>query len=119
MARILVVDDSEMQRAQVRAQLEEAGHSVMEAGSGGDAMHAVVSAQPECMVLDLIMPGMDGFKVLASLKEQNFNLPVVVLTADVSQENLERCYRAGAKGFVPIPIDEKELLTTVKQALAI
>jgi CheY-like chemotaxis protein len=119
MARVLVVDDSESQRALVCSVLEKAGHQIIEAGSGGDAMYKMVSSQPECMVLDLVMPGMDGFKVLASLKEQNFNIPVVVLTADVSEAYLARCHKAGAKGYVPIPIGEEELASTVKQALAL
>ena len=117
MARILLIDDSETQRAQVRALLENAGHGVMDAASGGEGMNKLISAQPECVVLDMIMPGMDGIKVLKSMQEQNFTTPVIVLTADVSQETLERCRRAGAKAYVPIPVDETELVGTVKQVL--
>jgi CheY-like chemotaxis protein len=117
MARILLIDDSETQRAQVRALLENAGHSVMDASSGGEGMNKLISSQPECVVLDMVMPGMDGFKVMKSMKEQNFNTPIIVLSADVSQETLERCRHAGAKAYVPIPVEEKELISTVNQVL--
>jgi signal transduction histidine kinase/CheY-like chemotaxis protein len=88
-ATVLVIDDDAEARQIVRSILEEAGHRVVEAADGASGLQAVSAVQPQLVVLDLMMPGMDGFAVLARLREQPAyaELPVLVLSAkDLSAE---------------------------------
>lgn len=126
---ILVVDDSADDRQLVREALLSAGHSVAEAANGLEALAYVEREMPRLVVLDLMMPGMDGFEVLVRLRDrpQTRNLPIVVFTAmDLSREELERL-EAGTqkvlrKSTTPadLLIDElRTLLRSLDQAPAI
>ncbi len=79
---ILVVDDDAAAREYTRGLLEDAGYSVSEAADGAAALERVWKAMPECIVLDLVMPGLSGFDTLRTLRKEHTDLsPVVVLTS--------------------------------------
>ena len=112
MARILVVDDDPSVRALVRDVLELEGHVVELAVDGYAALRAVAAERPDCVVLDVMMPGMDGHEVLARLRAtpDGLELPVVMLTAAADDANAWRGWSGGVDWFLGKPFDAEQLL---------
>lgn len=117
MARILVVDDSLSARWIFVRMLKAGGHEVLEASSGRQAVKKTVSYKPDCMLLDLLMPEMDGFEVLNILKRKGLTIPVIVLSADIQETTRTKCLELGAVDFLNKPPEEAELLDAVKNVL--
>jgi CheY-like chemotaxis protein len=84
--QFLVVDDSNTARSYLKSVLQDAGFKVIEASDGQEALNIIEEGLPDAMVLDLLMPEMDGFEVLEVLKKKNISFPIVVLTADVQDQ---------------------------------
>lgn len=118
MALILIVDDSKTSRAYARAILTSAGHEVMEATDGEQALDRMADHPPDCIVLDLLMPGLSGIELMEVLGGRAEPTPIVVLTSSVEETVRERCMRLGARAFVNKPIGCDELVRAVKDALA-
>ena len=118
MAKIFVVDDSWLTRTSLRSMLEGGGYEVVEAENGNDAIETIPLENPDCILLDLLMPGMTGFDVLAELKTRELSTPVIVVTADIQDTVREKCLGLGAFGFLNKPPNENELMQTIQQALA-
>lgn len=119
--RILVVDDQPANLRVVSALLSRHGHEVCTASSGEEAL-ALASAQvPDLMLLDMMMPGMDGFALLAEIKQhaELLRLPVVFLTAAQDRELLLRAFDAGAVDYVTKPFMPEELLARVNAHLGL
>jgi DNA-binding response OmpR family regulator len=114
-ARILVVDDDPSVRALVRDVLELEGHDVELAVDGYAALRAVAASRPDCVVLDVMMPGMDGHEVLARLRGMTYGLelPVVMLTAAADDANAWRGWTGGVDWFLGKPFDAEHLLRFV------
>ena len=112
MARILVVDDDPSVRALVRDVLELEGHVVQLVEDGYAALRAVAAERPDCVVLDVMMPGMDGHEVLARLRAMTdgLELPVVMLTAAADDANAWRSWTGGVDSFFGKPFDAEVLL---------
>ena len=83
MSRILIVDDEENIRLALSATLEYAGYAVYEAASGAEAVDQAIVSQPDVVLMDIAMPGLDGFSALNALHEQpaTYAIPVLMLTA--------------------------------------
>ena len=115
MARLLVVDDDPSVRALVRDVLELEGHDVELAVDGYAALRAVAASRPDCVVLDVMMPGMDGHEVLARLRAttDGLELPVVMLTAAADDANAWRGWTGGVDWFLGKPFDAEHLLRFV------
>ena len=120
MARILVVDDDPSVRALVRDVLELEGHEVELAVDGYAALRAVAAARPDCVVLDVLMPGMDGHEVLARVRATRGGreLPVVMLTAAADDATAWRGWSGGVDLLLGKPFDADELLRSVDGLLA-
>ena len=112
MASILVVDDDPSVRALLRDVLECEGHDVDLAEDGFAALRAVQDARPDCVVLDVMMPGLDGHAVLARLRQLDGgpSLPVVMLTAAADDANAWQAWSGGVDYFLAKPFDASELL---------
>ena len=112
MARILVVDDEPTVRALVRDVLEEEGHEVLLAEDGFAGLRMAESHRPDCVVLDVMMPGIDGHMVLQRLRaaDGGMDLPVVMLTAAADDEQAWRAWTEGVDYFLPKPFEPVELL---------
>ena len=112
MAKILVVDDDASVRALLRDVLECEGHDVEMAPDGFAALRAVSRARPDCVVLDVIMPGLDGHEVLARLRQLDGgpSLPVIMLTGAADDANAWRAWSGGVDYFLGKPFDPTELL---------
>ncbi len=112
MARVLIIDDEPDIRLLVRFHLEAAGHEVVEAGSGRAGLAAAADDAIALVLLDLRLPDMDGWDVLAELcnRPEPQRVPVVVMSAHASPGTLKRAEDAGAKGYVIKPFVEADLL---------
>lgn len=121
MARVMVVDDEELNVALVRAQLEDLGHDIESARCGEEALERSSAFDPDIVLLDMVMPGIGGLETLRRLKERaepDF-LPVVLLTSHDDAESRRRGLRMGADDFVTKPVDETVLSLRVENLLSL
>jgi DNA-binding response OmpR family regulator len=116
MASVLVVDDEADIRSLVRELLERAGHDVVEAGDGNEGLRAFFSSRPDLVVLDVSMPGLDGWGTLERIRELS-DVPVVMLTAQAQELAKVRGLRAGADDYITKPFGRQELLARVEANL--
>jgi len=116
MTSILVVDDDDDIRALVGELLERAGHGVIKAPDGESALKLFYSRQPDLVVLDVSMPGLDGWEVLNRIRELS-DVPVLMLTARAEELEKVRGLRAGADDYVTKPFGRQELLARVDATL--
>jgi CheY-like chemotaxis protein len=109
--RVLVVDDSEINRDLLPRRIEDFGHTVSTAGSGAQALEMLRTGGFDAVLLDLIMPEMDGYELLTRIKAdpQLAGVPCVMLTALEDIESVVRCLQLGADDFLPKGF-HKELL---------
>lgn len=114
MARILIIDDSSFQRGIIRKTLLQAGYETIEAKNGEEGLLRALDAAPDLILLDLVMPEMDGFTVLTELQKQQNAVPVLVLTADIQEITREQCLALGATGFLNKPVKAEELIRAVQ-----
>jgi len=106
MKTVLVADDRPTGRELVRAVLENTGYLVIEAGDGLEALRCARESLPDLIILDLHMPGLDGFCVIEELRrDARFaTTPIVALTASAMQGDRERAMAAGFTGYITKPI---------------
>lgn len=117
-ATVLVADDSLVIRAVVRADLEEEGYRVVEAVDGFEAVRLCREDPPDVVLLDIEMPGLDGYQVLAELKADRdlMDIPVVFLTSRSGMEDVVAGLRGGAHDYLKKPFEAAELLARVASA---
>ena len=116
MSKILVVDDSKFSRSRAVEALRRAGHEVFEAPNGEIGMAVLGTAAPDCVVLDMLMPVLDGVGFLRRIRCQGSLLPVVVLTADIQQSTRELCETLSVSGFLHKPAQGDEICRVVENA---
>ncbi len=116
---ILVVDDDELTRMQLRELLKSAGYWVAEAGNGEEAMAAYTQLQPEMVLLDALMPKMDGFRCCERLRQVagGEDIPVLMITALYDQSSVEKAFNAGATDYITKPIQWLVLRSRVSRLL--
>ncbi len=114
---ILLVDDEEVARYIMNAKLAQVNASSIEARSGVEALEILEEEKVHLILLDIIMPGMDGFEVLRRLKENGDtqNIPVIVVTSDSRIETRDLALRMGAEDFISKPVKEEELIPRVRK----
>ncbi len=110
--RVLVVDDEPRLRAFVEIKLRLSGYEVIMAASGQEALDLVQSENPDIMLLDIIMPGMNGFEVLRRLHTFR-ELPVIALSANPDTAN--EAMSLGANAFIAKPFDPDELVRKIRE----
>ncbi len=119
-ACILIADDDAVQRRLVENMVQKCGYEALVADSG-DAAIAMLTAPDapaiDAMVLDLVMPGLDGMGVLAKIREAGFSIPVIVQTAHGGIDNVVSAMRAGAQDFVVKPVGFERLQVSLRNAL--
>jgi len=117
--KILVVDDEPDLVSTLKMRLEAAGFEVIVASDGNLGYDKVKLELPDLVILDLMLPGMDGFQLCRLLKfDQKYrSIPVVLLTAQSQKEDKEWGTKAGADCYLTKPFDAKELLAKIKELL--
>jgi DNA-binding response OmpR family regulator len=115
--RILVVEDQRDLALGLRANLEVEGYDVDVAESGEDALRLATDRTPDVVILDIMLPGMDGYEVLAKLRAAKLAMPVLMLTARAEEFDKVRGFRAGADDYVTKPFGVMELLVRVQALL--
>ena len=115
MKKVLVVDDSDVLRKIITFNLKTAGYEIYEAVNGEDGYNKIKEINPDVVCLDIMMPIMDGFTVLKKLKEENINIPIIVLTAKGGESDEVYAISLGAKKVMTKPFSPKLLLDTIKE----
>ena len=117
--KVLVVDDEADVLLLCRVNLEFEGYEVLEASDGEEAMRKVVSERPDVVLLDVMMPRMDGWQVLAALKAdpQTAEIPVVMLTAKVQDQDQIRGWSGGAADYITKPFSPLSLSQVLENVL--
>ena len=114
MARVLVVDDSAFLRMRNAALVEGLGHEVIEAGDGAAAVEAYKASQPDAVLMDITMPGMDGIEALRAILAFDGNARIAMVTAMGQQSVVMEAMQAGARDYIVKPFE----LDRVRGALA-
>ena len=117
---MLVVDDDASVRAMLGYILDDEGYVVREAEDGADALDALLVEPPDCMVLDLMMPRVDGVEVLRQRKDRSLapRTRVLVLTAKTDTRDAVWCWELGADEYLAKPVDPEQFAREVRLLLA-
>jgi CheY-like chemotaxis protein len=117
---VLVVDDAPDIRRLARLLLEDDGHSVREAGTAEAALILIQGAPPDVILLDLRLPGTDGWAMLEDLRQRGLleSIRVVLFSAHVNPKEFSRATQVGASGYLTKPFTAEQLLATVAAATA-
>ncbi len=117
MARILVAEDEKDMAMGLRDNLEFEGYQVITAADGEAALKAATQQNPDLVLLDIMMPKIDGLEVCRRVREAGFRFPILMLTAKSQEIDIVRGLEAGADDYVVKPFSIRELLARVKAAL--
>src|ERR1700723_1255381 len=119
-ASILIADDDAVARRLVENMVQKCGYETIVVDSGDAALAMLTSPDApviDALVLDLVMPGLDGMGVLAKIREAGLNIPVIVQTAHGGIDNVVSAMRAGAQDFVVKPVGIERLQVSLRNAL--
>ena len=114
--RILIVDDEPAIRKLLRANLEKNGFDAMSAGDGAEALKLVEREAPDLVVLDIMMPRMDGFETCRRLREWS-PIPIIMLSAKDEEQDKVKCLEIGADDYITKPFGSGELVARIKAVL--
>ncbi|MBQ7638675.1 MAG: response regulator transcription factor [Clostridia bacterium] len=117
MFHILIVDDDKNTRRLLTAVLEAENYTVSTAENGRDALDVMDRTSIDLIVLDIMMPHMDGYAFTSLLREQNSDVPILMLTAKQTPTDKHRGFLVGTDDYMTKPIDETELLLRIKALL--
>ena len=117
--RILIVDDDRQTRLKLARDLAGGGFETSEAAGGRAALDMLQAGPFDLVLLDILMPDVDGHAVLAEMRaaEATRDIPVVVVSALEDQEDIEKCMRLGAKDYLTKPVDAATLIARVAEIL--
>jgi two-component system, OmpR family, response regulator VicR len=115
-SKIMVVDDDPSIRKFVQVNLEARGYEVLTASDGEDAIKVAEKENPQLIILDIVMPEMDGFTVCRKIREWS-SIPIVMLSAREGENDKEKCAACGADDYLTKPFILRELLDMVKTLL--
>lgn len=114
---ILLVEDIYFNQILIESMLQEWGYNVVLAGQGAEALECIKKDNFSLIILDLMMPVMDGFKFLEEKNNMGNNVPVVVLSARNDMESIEKALKLGAIDFIIKPFNSSDLENKVKAFL--
>jgi excisionase family DNA binding protein len=118
---VLIVDDDERLREYVRVNLEVEGYEVREAGSAEEALGALGERSPDLILLDVMMPQVDGWETLRRIQEHAGvgSIPVIMFSGKVDERSAAEAESRGVQGFIGKPFDPRSLIESTKQQLPV
>ena len=119
MPKILVVDDSPTEIFQFKEMLENLGHEVITAENGRDGVTMAISEQPDVVLMDIVMPDMNGFQATRQIAraEETKHIPVIIVSSKNQETDKVWGRRQGAKGYITKPVVQAELVSAMKDCL--
>ena len=120
MAKVLIVDDSPTEIQKIKSLLKKSGHDVMEALSGEEGIDVAKANLPDVVLMDIVMPGLNGFQATRQLTQDpaTRHIPVVIVTSKNQETDKLWGKRQGARGYLVKPLDEKLLTRTIDDVIA-
>lgn len=121
MARsVLIVDDEPMTRTLLQLMLASADYEVFDAGDGFEALDKIKERMPDILVLDVMMPNMDGLALCRILRERDdtVNIPIILLSAKTTPDAIQEGLFAGANRYLTKPVSRKNLLESLAELLS-
>lgn len=119
MARVLIVDDSPTEMYKLTDWLEEHGHQVLKANNGADGVALARQEKPDAVLMDIVMPGMNGFQATRQLSKdpETSAIPVIVVTSKDQDSDRIWATRQGARTFLTKPVEKDALLKILEEVL--
>ena len=117
MFHILVADDDTNTRKYMRAVLEDAGYTVFTAANGLEALDMMKKEHIDLMVLDIMMPGMDGYELTKELRDASDNIPILMVSARQLPADKKKGFLVGTDDYMTKPVDEEEMLLRIHALL--
>lgn len=114
---VLIIDDSAFERNIIRNALQAAGHRTLEAGDGRQGLDFLTRYRPQAVIADLLMPTMGGLELLEALRNQQLDIPVIMLVSGLQDKIRTRCLEEGAAAVLPKPLQPDQLLVTLSNLL--
>ncbi|MFK8332159.1 twitching motility response regulator PilH [Pseudomonas sp. BJa5] len=119
MARVLIVDDSPTEMYKLTGMLEKHGHQVLKAENGADGVALARQELPDAVLMDIVMPGMNGFQATRQLSKdaQTAHIPVIIVTTKDQETDKVWGTRQGARDYLTKPVDEDTLIHKLNDVL--
>lgn len=119
MSRILMVDDSPTEIVVAKKALESKGHTVITASNGEEGVAKAKSEKPDLILMDIVMPDMNGFKATREISknDETSSIPVIIMSSKDQVTDMEWAKRQGASGYLVKPASEADLIAAVDEAL--
>ncbi len=119
MARVLIVDDSPTETHVLRGMLEKHGYEVSVADSGEDGINLAHSVAPDLILMDIVMPGVNGFQATRKLSKDPATASIPIVIISTKDQDTDRIWgmRQGARDYLTKPVTESDLIAKVKEAL--
>ncbi len=120
MARVLIVDDSPTETHKISNILDKHGHEVLTAESGEEGVATAKKSLPDVVLMDIVMPGINGFQATRQLSknESTSHIPVIIVTTKDLESDRLWGMRQGAKGYLTKPVEDATLLKAITEVLA-
>ena len=120
MTKVLVVDDSPTETYQFKDMLENLGYEVITAENGKDGVEIAVKEQPDCVLMDIVMPDMNGFQATRQIcrGDKTSHIPVIIVSSKDQETDKVWGERQGAKGYVTKPVSGDELVKVMKSVMS-
>jgi len=118
-AKVLIVDDEPFNVDYLQQELEDSGYQIITAFNGQEALDKIQSQQPDLVLLDLMMPILDGFAVLAQMKADMVlrDIPVIIISAEHDSKSVVKGIKQGAEDYLTKPVDADLLVKKLKEFL--
>lgn len=113
-SRILIVDDNPFNRSVLKGIIVSLGYEVTEAQNGKQAIDYIAESSFQLILLDLLMPGMDGFETMRRIRNMGVQTPIIIVSAMSDKEDRQRCIEAGANDFLEKPVKREKLLSIIQ-----
>ncbi|MCQ1538723.1 response regulator [Methanocalculus taiwanensis] len=117
MPTILIIDDSSFQRTIIKKTLTNEQFTCIEADNGRLGLEMAEKENPDAILVDLLMPDMDGIEFLKVIQEKKISIPVLVFTSDIQDTTRDLCLKLGARSFLNKPLRQEELVPAIRKVL--